>query len=57
MKAETQSDLMPPSWLDGWLSHPLPALGGHLPSDYLETDDGCDLLVQLIRRAQTGAFS
>ena len=45
------------SWLDEWLSHPLSALGGRLPSDYLETDDGCDLLIQLIRRAQTGAFS
>jgi hypothetical protein len=44
-------------WLDDWLRRPLPALGGRLPVEYLDSDEGYDLLAQLLHQMQSGAFS
>ncbi|WP_201314350.1 MbcA/ParS/Xre antitoxin family protein [Dyella sp. EPa41] len=44
-------------WLDDWLHHPVPALGKKLPIDYLDSDAGCELLVQLLRQMQSGAYA
>jgi hypothetical protein len=44
-------------WLDDWLLRPLPALGGRVPVDYLESDEGCQVVIQLLRQMQSGAFA
>ena len=44
------------SWADKWLAEPLPALGA-TPRDYILAGHDCDLLVNLLLRAQSGSFS
>lgn len=44
-------------WLDDWLHHPLLALGGRLPVEYLDSDEGYRLLVQLLRQMQSGTYA
>ncbi len=44
-------------WLDDWLRHPLPALGGRSPVECLDSDDGHQMLIQLLRQMQSGAFA
>ena len=40
-----------------WLRSPLPALGGRLPWDYLDTDIGVERLEDLLGRIAHGVFS
>ncbi|WP_183085117.1 antitoxin Xre-like helix-turn-helix domain-containing protein [Trinickia fusca] len=44
-------------WLEAWLSQPNPALGGVLPSTYLDTHEGLELLSTLIAQMQSGAYA
>ncbi|GLS98278.1 antitoxin Xre-like helix-turn-helix domain-containing protein [Piscinibacter gummiphilus] len=44
-------------WLAGWLSTPHPALGGHLPCEYVGLFDGRALLSSLLRRMQIGIYA
>ncbi|MBN3761240.1 antitoxin Xre-like helix-turn-helix domain-containing protein [Burkholderia sp. Ac-20365] len=44
-------------WLEEWLSQPNPALGGMLPSAYLDTHEGQEVLAALIGQMQSGAYA
>ncbi|CAB3803943.1 hypothetical protein LMG28688_05875 [Paraburkholderia caffeinitolerans] len=44
-------------WLEHWLSHPNPSLGGALPADFLDTIEGQELLGTLIAQMQSGAYA
>lgn len=45
------------AWVAHWLESPLPALGGRLPAQYLNTRTGQELILDVLRRAQSGAYS
>jgi putative toxin-antitoxin system antitoxin component (TIGR02293 family) len=45
------------AWLEAWLSQPNPALGGALPSTYLDTHEGQEILGTLIAQMQSGAYA
>lgn len=45
------------AWLSQWLASPQPALGGSSPDAYLDTQDGRELVIRLIQRMQSGAYS
>ena len=42
-------------WLGSWLERPLPALAGKCPADYLDTNEGQQLVSGLLMRMQSGA--
>lgn len=44
-------------WLSGWLSEPLPALGGATPASYMDTFEGQKLVAQLLSMSQSGAYA
>lgn len=44
-------------WLEDWLSQPNPALGGELPTVYLDTREGQEILSSLIAQMQSGAYA
>lgn len=46
-----------PAWVAHWLDLPLPALGGRKPADYMDTQTGQGLVLDLLRRGQSGAYS
>lgn len=43
-------------WVGGWLYHPLPALGGARPADYMDTIEGQELVSGLLAQSQSGAY-
>lgn len=45
------------TWLEDWLSHPNPALGNVLPSTYLDTHEGREVLGTLLAQMQSGAYA
>lgn len=44
-------------WVSGWLSRPLPALGGQTPASYLDTFEGQRLVAGLLAASQSGAYA
>lgn len=44
-------------WVSGWLSEPLPALGGATPASYMDTFEGQKLVAQLLSMTQSGAYA
>ncbi|MDB5962891.1 MAG: hypothetical protein JWP59_4185 [Massilia sp.] len=44
-------------WLAGWLSTPLPALGGLAPASYMDTFEGQKLVGDTLAMAQSGAYA
>ncbi|WP_266160468.1 antitoxin Xre/MbcA/ParS toxin-binding domain-containing protein [Dyella silvatica] len=44
-------------WVGQWIEQPLPALGGKAPADYMDTAAGQELISQLLRQAQSGAYA
>jgi putative toxin-antitoxin system antitoxin component (TIGR02293 family) len=46
-----------PQWLSGWLSNPLPALGGKTPASYMDTFEGQRLVADLLAMSQSGAYA
>lgn len=44
-------------WVGRWLEQPVPALGGRKPSEYMDTAAGQQLVSQLLRQAQAGAYT
>jgi len=44
-------------WLGEWLERPLPALGGKLPAEYMDTSEGQQLISSLIAKMQSGAYA
>lgn len=43
-------------WVGRWLRQPVPALGGRLPADYLDTFEGQKLVSRLLAACQSGAY-
>ena len=44
-------------WLAEWLDHPLPALGGRRPGQFMDTADGRALVSDLLAQQQSGAYA
>ena len=44
-------------WVDEWINNPVPALGGQLPRMYLDTPEGCEMVLALMLKMQTGAYA
>lgn len=49
-------DFDPASWVDRWLCEPLPALGT-TPREYILAGRDCEVVLSLLRQAQSGSFS
>ena len=45
------------AWLARWLEEPLPALGGKVPAQLMDTHDGQALVASMLARMQTGAYA
>lgn len=44
-------------WLAKWLDAPNPALGGRPPSEYLDTNEGVQIVRRLLSQMETGAYA
>jgi putative toxin-antitoxin system antitoxin component (TIGR02293 family) len=44
-------------WLAEWLDHPLPALAGRRPGEFMDTADGRALVSDLLAQQQSGAYA
>lgn len=44
-------------WVSQWLDQPLPALGGRLPAEFMDTSEGQMLISGLVSRMQSGAYA
>lgn len=44
-------------WLSDWLKSSIPALGNRCPTEFLDTSEGRELVLALLIRMQSGAFS
>lgn len=44
------------AWMSRWLREPVPALGGAVPLDYMDTMEGQALVSETLARAQSGAY-
>lgn len=45
------------AWLSQWLQTPVPALGGSLPAEYLDTAEGVSIVSGLLAQMQSGAYA
>lgn len=45
------------AWVGEWLARPHSALGGQMPADLLDTTDGLQMLLRLLKQSQTGAYA
>ncbi len=43
-------------WLDEWVEHPQPSLGGKTPLEFLDTPDGTEIVCRLIGAMESGAY-
>ena len=46
-----------PHWLAGWITRPLPALGGATPASYMDTFEGQRLVASVLAMTQSGAYA
>lgn len=44
-------------WFGKWIDHPLPALGGAKPADFMDTMEGQKLISNLLAQTQSGAYA
>lgn len=44
-------------WFGKWVDHPLPALGGAKPADFMDTMEGQKLISKLLAQTQSGAYA
>ena len=44
-------------WLAGWMTRPLPALGGLTPAGYMDTFVGQKLVAEMLAMTQSGAYA
>lgn len=44
-------------WVGEWLEHPLQALGGAKPGDFMDTMEGQELISKLLAQSQSGAYA
>ena len=45
------------AWAAAWIERPLPALGGQTPRDAMQSSEGIELVLTLVDRMQSGAYS
>nr|WP_302474469.1 MbcA/ParS/Xre antitoxin family protein [Roseococcus sp. MDT2-1-1] len=45
------------AWLANWMQRPVPALGNRTPLSFMGTEEGRDLVKQILLRMQSGAYS
>jgi hypothetical protein len=43
-------------WLNSWLNKPIGALGGKQPAEYIGTDEGVEIISNLLRQIQYGTY-
>lgn len=43
-------------WVGDWLERPLPALGGKLPREFMDTVDGREIVSDLLSQQQSGTY-
>lgn len=46
-----------PKWLARWIEEPIPALGDKRPADYMDTNEGREMVSRLLLMMQTGAYA
>jgi uncharacterized protein (DUF2384 family) len=51
------ADFNAAEWVSQWLDQPLPALGGKLPAEFMDTSEGQILVSGLVSRMQSGAYA
>jgi uncharacterized protein (DUF2384 family) len=44
-------------WTERWLDRPNAALGGRLPAELMQTEDGRQVVESIVARMQSGAYS
>jgi len=44
------------AWLAGWLEQALPALGGHMHAEFMDTAEGQTMVALLLAQARSGAY-
>jgi putative toxin-antitoxin system antitoxin component (TIGR02293 family) len=44
-------------WLAGWLEDSLPALGGRMPAEFMDTAEGQAMVTQLLAQMRSGAYA
>lgn len=54
---ESAPDFDAAKWLAGWLSSPLPALGGATPASFMDTVEGQKYVGNLLEMTQSGAYA
>jgi len=45
------------AWLKRWMASPIPALKGSTPANYMKTEEGRKLVVQILTMMQSGAYA
>lgn len=50
-------DFSASAWLGAWLMHPLPALGGQRPGDFIDTTEGQRVVSDLLAQVRSGAYA
>jgi uncharacterized protein (DUF2384 family) len=45
------------AWTRDWLESPVPALGWRRPIEYMDSDEGRDLVFRLVAQMQSGAYA
>lgn len=44
-------------WVKNWINSPTPCLGGRCPIEFLTNEKGYKMILDIISRIQSGAFS
>ncbi len=44
------------AWVSDWLELRIPALGWKKPIDFLETEEGLSIVLNMLRRMQSGSY-
>lgn len=45
------------AWTVDWMTQPVPALGMACPAEYMQTEEGRDIVERLLLQMQSGAYS
>lgn len=56
LNARTELDFDVTQWVMNWLSTPIPALGGRMPGEYMDTIEGQTLVSNLLSQIESGAY-
>lgn len=45
------------TWVSRWLEQPIPALGGKMPADFMDTSSGQEVVSNLLSMMESGAYA